>query len=286
MKILTDFDGTLTEIYSEYEVLLEIIKSRLEEKHFPVDRYQTLFDLAIKEIQKDYISYGWSDHGRITAYSDEDLFMNIIAGIRMVDKWLHTKPEYSELLDILASQNTNLMDISEYAYSVLHTKPLRPMNTPFLDAMKTIQTLLVRGHEVVVVSNSPSARIVQKLNYVGLIASVHEMNPKAQLRVRGDAAKFKLGEQPQIIDFIRPVDINRPVYRQILVEEKPDIVVGDVFSLDLALPCGMAMELPDFSQTRSLLIAHSYTPEWAKRAIQSAPNGLLIESITEILEDL
>ena len=282
MKILTDFDGTLTDIHGEYEELLNINKERLKIRQFPVDQYDTLFKLAIHEIQKDHTQYGWLDHDRLTAYSDEDLFMNIIAGMRIVDNWLNTKPEYLNLKQILDDQNTSLMEISEESYFILHTKPLGPLNTPILEVVDTIKELLSYGHELVVVSNSPSARIVEKFNYVGLFPADHEHEPHAPFKVRGNAGKYRLGEHPKIYDFIRPVDTDRPIYQKMLLEEKPDIVIGDVFSLDLALPCAMSQELPEFSQTKSILLNHTYTPEWAKSAILSTKNGFLIDKFQDV----
>ena len=282
MKILTDFDGTLTDIHGEYEELLNINMERLESRKFPVAQYDTLFKLAIKEIQKDHTKYGWMEHDRITAYSDEDLFMNIIAGIKIVDNWLNTKPEYSALKQILDNHHTSLMEISEESYYILHTKPLGPLNTPLPEVVDTIQKLLRDGHELVVVSNSPSKRIVEKFNYVGLFPAEHDLDPHASFKVRGDAAKFRLGEHPQIHDYVRPVDTNRPIYRKMLLEEKPDVVIGDVFSLDLSLSCALSQELPEFSQTRSLLLNHTYTPEWSKSAILSVKNGFLIDDFNDV----
>ena len=283
MKILTDFDGTLTNIQNEYEALIEIIDKRIENKHFPVDAYKRLYHQALEEIHKDFTAYGWPDHDRITAYSDEDLFMNIIAGMKLVDQWLKNKPEYANLLEILESQNTSLMEISEYGYFILNTKPIGPHNTAVPDAVKTIQTLLDHGHEVVVVSNSPSDRIIQKLSYAGLNASIPELAPSAALKVRGNAAKYRLGETPVIQSYVRQIDINRPVYKKLLAEEKPDIVIGDVFSLDLALPCYLTQTHPDFSKTKVLLMQQPYTPEWAIDAIQQQPSGVLCKQFSDLL---
>ena len=286
MKIVTDFDGTLTDIHGEYNLLLDIINKRLEKKHFPVDRYQQLFDAAIREIKKDYMAYGWMDHDRITAYSDEDLFMNIIAGMKIVDNWLCKRSEYSDLYDILVSQNTSLMEISEYCYFIMHTMPLSEMNTPTRDAVITIQSLLEHGHEVVVVSNSPSARIVQKLNHVGLQPAEHDIDPRAIFKVRGNAAKFKLADAPIRYDFGRPVDIHRPQYQKILIEEKPDIVIGDVFSLDLALPAALTETIPELKNTRIALLERNYTPEWAIKAVSDHPNGRIYQDFGQIMNDL
>ena len=108
-------------------------------------------------------------------------------------------------------------------------KPLDP------ESAAVLQSVLARGDEVVIVSNSGTERIRQLLGGAGIEA--REDPGPGHLRIRGSARKFLLSDAPRHLDVgDYRIPLDRPHYEQILLEERPDVVVGDVFSLDLALP--------------------------------------------------
>jgi hypothetical protein len=53
----------------------------------------------------------------------------------------------------------------------------------------------------------------------------------------------------------------------VLAEEVPDAVVGDVFSIDLALPLAMKRRDPAWRHVRLFWLVHPYTPERMTRAL-------------------
>jgi hypothetical protein len=64
------------------------------------------------------------------------------------------------------------------------------------------------------------------------------------------------------------VATDRPHYEQILVDERPDVIVGDVFSLDLALPLELVRRNPAaFGSPRIVLRVRPYTPAWSANYI-------------------
>jgi hypothetical protein len=66
--------------------------------------------------------------------------------------------------------------------------------------------------------------------------------------------------------------VARPFYAQVLEEEAPDAVVGDVFSLDLALPLALKRTRPGWRHVRLFWLVHPYTTERMRREIaQLAP---------------
>ena len=69
------------------------------------------------------------------------------------------------------------------------------------------------------------------------------------------------------------VDIARPDYERVLREERPDAVVGDVFSLDLALPLAFKRRDPAWRHVRLFWLVHPYTPERMKRELASLADG-------------
>jgi hypothetical protein len=61
------------------------------------------------------------------------------------------------------------------------------------------------------------------------------------------------------------VETSRPLYESILKEERPGAVVGDVFSLDLALPLHLSRS-GELGPVQAFLRERHYTPEWSRRA--------------------
>jgi hypothetical protein len=69
----------------------------------------------------------------------------------------------------------------------------------------------------------------------------------------------------------RRVLVDRPRYRALIEEEQPDLVIGDVFSLDLALPLHLARTEPaTFGGIRLYLRTRDYTPDWSRQYFLSA----------------
>jgi len=68
------------------------------------------------------------------------------------------------------------------------------------------------------------------------------------------------------------VELRRPRYEAILREEAPDAVVGDVFSLDLALPLALRRREPAWRHVRLFWIAGECgSPRMARELASAAP---------------
>ena len=267
MKILLDFDGTLTNIEQEYEFECRYIMSELK-REFGLDEetINALFDVAKAHVADNACEHGWCDNDRISAYCDEDLFMTVASTMTLLDKWLAAADERADVLRKHGVAGaTPMMDLTQRAHAAINAEPLSAFNTPEPVVVKAIHELLERDCEVVVVSNSPAERIIDKFEFVGLKPVDHLDNPSARFRIRGHAKKFCLGDNPLPVEFgSRCVDIDRPYYADILRKERPQVVVGDVFSLDLALPIEMARREPMvYEDMQMYLRTRSYTPQWA-----------------------
>ncbi len=107
--------------------------------------------------------------------------------------------------------------------------------------------------------------------------------------MRGNAHKFRLGDNPQPVDFgDRQVDADRPYYADILRKERPQAVVGDVFSLDLALPFDMARREPMiYEDMQVYLRVRPYTPQWAVDSVLNPIEGVpIIARLLNQFDDL
>ena len=275
MKILFDFDGTLTNIQHEQELELSYLRS-LVSKYCAIDQeaFDALYRLACDAIQQSPEQFGWCDNGRISAYCDEDLFMTVASAMTLLDHWIETAdPRVESIRALMLVSRKTFMEMTEETHAALNAKPLCPFNTPEPDAVRAILTLLDRDWEIVIASNSPASRIIEKCEFAGLKPVAHEDNPSARFRIRGNAAKFRLGHSPDPVDFHgRTVDLSRPSYADIISRERPQVVVGDVFSLDLALPFELSRRDPMVYEDMQLYLrVRDYTPQWAVSCMLEPP---------------
>jgi hypothetical protein len=59
----------------------------------------------------------------------------------------------------------------------------------------------------------------------------------------------------------------------VLREERPDAIVGDVFSLDLALPLALKRRDAGWRNVRLFWLVHPYSPDRVRRALATLPDG-------------
>lgn len=266
MKILSDFDGVVTNQLEEAGRVTEIFKeSWIRLRKEKPESIEMWMNRAAEAMKKEPWRHGWWMKGRISAFCNEDLFIWNNGMGACLDRWAsegdrELQETWKRLEEAGISGFSGLMQKS-YTDMVGETYAgkMKPMDP---DAVDAFRQMLAEGHEIVVVSNSGTARILELLKNEGLDAVAHDVNPKALLRVRGDARKFELGEDAKTFSVgVYQIDWNRPVYERILLEEDPDAVIGDVFSLDLALPIRLFVERKD----RPLLPyfrKRSYSPDW------------------------
>ena len=297
MKFIFDFDGVMTDQTEEAIRVKQIFADSLKERcGLPANRIDAMLERAYCEIRKSPHSHGWKDQGRISAYANEDLFIENV-GLASCLRELADSERGDFHLAREGLQQTaapGFVNLSQYAYEKMvqethqgQIKPVDPKMAPLF------RKLLNQGHELVVVSNSATTRILDLLHREGLSEAVdHDANPKAQFRVRGSARKFDLGEHPRGFEVGGyRVDTSRPSYERIIREEKPQAVTGDVFSLDLALPLHLSRLEPEtFGNMTLFLRTQAYTPEWTKQffstAIEKNAKLFMIDDLAQIADRL
>ena len=105
------------------------------------------------------------------------------------------------------------------------------------------------------------------------------------MRVYGRAGKQHLGPSGRSLDFGgRNVQCDRPQYRAVLERESPDLVIGDVLSLDLSQPIAMRVDGNPAAPSAVGIMHLPHTPEWVTGSIGSAAHEIdyLVPHVTSI----
>ena len=82
----------------------------------------------------------------------------------------------------------------------------------------------------------------------------------------------------------RAVRLDRGDYHALLRAERADAIVGDVFSLDLALPLALRESEADFARLELFLLRNEYTPAWTLEAVAGRPGLRVVGSLEELAE--
>lgn len=283
MKILSDFDGVWTDQALEAESVklwMEAEASRLA----GVSPDRTREDFAVFEaaVRAMPAEYGWAPDGRITAFVDEDPFCITNALSSYVDRARDARAA-AYRKGILAGGFASMTAFADdcfhrgmAAFRRDHPAAIVP------HAGEIIGALHAAGVEVVVVSNSPAEKIAAWFGAVGVDAG-----PAAghDLRVIGEAGKQVLGLRDDLIELgQRSIHVDRPRYRRILEAENPDLVIGDVFSLDLALPYVLRSEGHAIAPQTLVLRVHPHTPEWVRDLNQDGPIDAIVEDVAALVD--
>ncbi len=292
-KILSDFDGVLTDLKQEALRVSEIFESKLyQESGQPAEVVKSWLEEGKVAMRGFPYRYGWKIKGRIAAFCNEDAFIRVNSLGVFLDEKANHDPVLAQVKLRLTGHGqeglSGFYDLAQASFQQMTRETSRGEHNPIEQTtVHAIEAILRRGHGVVIVSNSKTDRIVHLLQKAGLPALAHQdghqENSSAPLRVRGGAGKFLLGDRPDSFNVGEyKVEVDRPAYRKILEEEKPDIVIGDVFSLDLALPLQLAeRKVPGFESLKIWLRKRDYTPEWSEHYVtescQEASGGVLEE---------
>lgn len=267
MKILSDFDGVLTDLADEAARVRSLFEIRLGEGPLSFSEIQAHLRVLQRTLMASPHLFGWKIKGRIAAFCNEDSFIltNALAAhledlaSQWVEPWVELRNYFQ------AREISSYYELAQQCYTQMTAETSKGERHP-LDphAVEFLKKNLAQGVEIVIVSNSATERICEMLERDGLNPTRHDDNHSAQFRVRGGAGKFLLGDSPSLFPFAQyQVDLDRPRYEIILREEKPDWVIGDVFSLDLALPYSLrAKQVAGFDQLKVWLRQRDYTPSW------------------------
>lgn len=281
IKILSDFDGVWTDQGSEADAVREFAIAELARLR-GVEAAIAAADYAgfVRTVHAAPVEHGWAPDGRITAYVDEDPLCECSAICRYLgEATTGTAATYRE-----AMFSGAFADASAFAEHCFHggIARHREQHPPGIvsDARVALAAIGDLGIELVVVSNSTSEKLIHFFAHAGIDAGEGQGH---ELRVHGSAAKWKLGaSEPTIRVAGRPIHVDRPRYRATIAEEAPDLVIGDVFSLDLALPHVMRRAGDPGAPRVLVLRRHAHTPAWILDTRADGAIDAVVDGVAEL----
>jgi hypothetical protein len=278
MKLLSDFDGVWTYPDEEGAAHGAELDAALEALVGDGDRadVRDWLVLARAAVRAEPTRWGWLSSGRISAFADEDTFTEHGALLHYLHDRRGHDPIAGRLAAAAEAAGTSLDSFGGRCHVAGVEKVEARRGPGILEAAAAAgRALLARGTEVVVVSNSGTDKLDRWFQHAHVPARIHPEKVQGALRLRGSARKFGLakgtGEPLAVGDLV--VDVARPDYEKVLREERPDAIVGDVFSLDLALPLALKRREPGWGHLRLFWLVHPYTPARMRREIDSLPAG-------------
>ncbi len=278
MKLVSDFDGVWTYPDAEAEAQGRILDAMLEGA-LPAplrDHGREWIGAARAAVAATPRRWGWRANGTMSAFGDEDPFTAHNGLLHYVEEAGDSDPVARAILAGFAARGARFDAAGgeSHAQAVASVVATRgPAMAP--GAMETGRALLDAGVEVVVVSNSPNEKLAEWFGSAGIATRPHPERADRAFRLRGGSRKFEIESGRS--ELLRLGDLGietaRPVYERVLREERPDAVIGDVFSLDVALPLRLKRTEPGWGALRVLWLMQPYTPRWLRAAVEWHAGG-------------
>lgn len=282
MKVIIDFDGTLTAEEQQARALAEKSLTTLAKEiiHAPREELDRAYDATQARLLEAPHRYWWEVNGLIASYCDEGAF---ILNTTTLQVMLEENEPYAEAVAAAFPQAEYdpVVDCTNALFH-RHTAELAPVFRPA--ARQVLSTLTAQPDpEPVILTNSLGDKVRRHLATLELENQVAVLGDTRQYDMDPDwSRRFHhpgLGEvQTWPLSELRQIDLRRPIYyralRRALEEDSQIVVVADTLSLPGALP--LMMGLPFF------LVRTRYTPDWCARATDEHPSGHVLDDLAEL----
>jgi len=282
LKVILDFDGTLTAEETQVEALAERSLRTLSREivGVPVAELAAAYAATRERLLAHSGRYWWEVNGLVASYCDEGAF---ILNTTTLQVMLREEPAYAAAVaaHFTRAEYDPVVDCTNHLFH-RHTAELPPAFRP--EAREVLETLIRRPEiEPVVLTNSLGDKVARCLDTLGLEGRVSILGDTRQYAMDpGWSHRFSHPElgplQVWPLSAERSVDLRRPIYYRALQAAMADgarlNVVADTFSLPGALP--LLMGIPFF------LLRTPYTPAWCAEAVESHPLGRVLESLAEL----
>ncbi len=282
LKVIIDFDGTLTAEESQARPLAEKSLDTLANEIVRAPRPQlaTDYEATRARLLKSPHRYWWEVNGLIASYCTEGAF---ILNTTTLQVMLRENAAYAQAVaaSFPQPQYDAVVDCTNYLFH-RHTAELPPAFRP---GARDVLTLLSADPDCspVILTNSLGDKVRRLLSTQGLDSLVdvlgdtrqYEMDPTWDHRFShpdfGAVQIWPVSEEYRI-------DLRRPAYYRALVAAIQDgsrlVVVADTLSLPGALPLFMGIPF--------LLLRTPYTPAWCAEAVNDHPLGHVLDDLAEL----
>jgi len=282
LKIIIDFDGTLTAEEAQVKALADKSLDTLANEIINVPREELAADYQATRarLMRTPHQYWWEVNGLIASYCNEGAF---ILNTTTLQVMLRDDARYQQAV-------TAAFPRGEYSPVILcinylfhrHTAELTPAFRP---AARDVLASLIENprYTPIILTNSLGNKVTRHLATLKLDEEIavlgdtrqYEMDPEWKHHFPhpelGQIQVWPVTEQYR-------VDLRRTAYYGALVCAAKDgsslAVVADTFSLPGALP--LLMGIPFF------LLRTSYTPAWCAQVVGSHPLGYILEDLADL----
>lgn len=282
MKILSDFDGVWTDQAGEARFINEsFVQEVSRDLDLPEAVARAEFEGFLRAAHEAPDQHGWWPRGFLTAFVDEDELLATGAVCRYLDDGGDAPGAARWREGIREAGHPSAHDYGSEKFGPAMRTYLQDHGHRLVDGSRELcETLRRAGVELVIVSNSPTT----KLQKLFAEAGVEEGDG---LRFVGDARKWWVeNEEPRSEYAGRRVHLDRPYYREILTREQPDLVIGDVASLDLAMPAAMRVEGTLGASTQLVLRQSPGSARWAVEQTSLEQGERLVDRCVPSVLDL
>ena len=292
VKVIVDFDGTLTVEETQAEPLAKKSLDTLANEIIGVPRQQLAADYAAtqKRLLAAPHRYWWEVNGLIASYCNEGAF---ILNTTTLQVMLRENRIYARAVAnaFPHAEYDPITDCTNYLFH-RHTAELDPAFRP---AARRVLSWLVThpDYTSVILTNSMGDKVRHQLATLALDSEIAVLGDTRQYEMAPEWAHCfhhsELGEiQIWPVSEQFHVDLRRPVYYEALVRAAGAAslgeahsrlaVVADTFSLPGALP--LMMGIPFF------LLRTLYTPAWCAQAVDAHPLGHVLDALADLPEAL
>lgn len=288
LRVLVDFDGVWTSVDGQAHAVDAARGRRLAELSGLPGGVVAQCEASVAEaIAADPLGHGWRLDGRITAYADEDPFLRhnaLCTGIGILAERGHGAC-LALRQALAAGGHTDLGALGSAIFMEASHAYLDDHGHDLLPSAPGVLTSLLAIADVVFCTNFTSDAVARSWTPLGFSFAGAQATPG--LTLRGEARKQTLTADPArtVLFGDRPVPVDRSFYRAAIEAEQPDIVVGDVFSLDLALPLTMTADGHPTCRPLCLLARTRFTPPWSLDLARDGrlPGLRLLESLADLV---
>ena len=286
LKVIIDFDGTLTAEEEQVSALADLSLATLTREILPcsLEKLTADYQATRAQLLANPHLYWWEVNGLIASYCDEGAF---ILNTTTIQVMLQENPDYLQAVTeaFPEAEYSSVIDCSNFLFH-RHTAELSPR---FRSHARELLAFLQNNGDMtpIILTNSLGDKVRRYLCALELDSELAVLGDTRQYDMQPDwGQRFPhptLGDiQIWPIQDIYQVDLRRPVYYRALVEEMADgsqlAVVADTFSLPGSLP--LMMSIPFF------LLRTSYTPGWCIQVTESHPFGRVLDGLDALPAEL